>query len=101
VITMGERQRTTKSVQEHPDQRLELVHVVWLRALDLDPVHEPADTLDLVHLARNDRAVLQHAIGYGRAHRDEHAEEAQASSALRTLEEALALIRPPRVSSFG
>ncbi len=83
------------------DDRVELVHLVWERALGMGPEPSPADTLDLVHLAHNDRAVLQHAIGYGRAHRDEHAEAERASRALRALEEAVALLAPRRASTVG
>jgi len=77
------------------DRPKELVHLVWARALDADLDRDPSGTLELVQLAGNHRSVLEHAIGYGKAHRQECATEAAVARALQALEEAVALVRLP------
>lgn len=92
-MSNAEMKRMTDPADHARSSRdLELVQVVWLRALGSDLSHDRVDELELVQLAGNEPTVLEHAIRYGTKHQGECGTARQAASALDALEHAAALV---------
>ena len=74
---------------------LEIAQIVWLHALTLDPGGEPNDEMALVHLAGNDRSVLEHALSHGRG-REHDSGHGHVTTGIRYIESAIALLSTTR-----